>query len=251
MVDRNSFTETLRAVAEIMRTSPEPLSKDEILGYFNDMELGNEQKEMIFEYLLTPHDEEDEVPGKTTEQEEAEDKEKKEEDSPGALEMYVDEIGGIEDVDEDELLNLYDRLLEGDEKVIDDIINANLKVVAAMAADQDYERVDVAPEDLIQEGNIGMLLRLKELCGMGSGCEYDVGEEIEEAALEAMKNYISEFCSEEDRGKAVAGKINVITEAQKYLAEHNGHAPTTSELAAYTMLSEQEVSDILALNKKQ
>ena len=247
MVDRNSFTETLRAVSEIIRTSPEPLSKDEILSYFKDMELGQEQKDMIFEYLLAPHDEE---PQENSETEEPEKEEPKEDEGPRALELYVDELGGIEDIDDEKLSELYEKLLEGDESVMEDIIKANLKMVAGLAADQDYENVDVAPEDLIQEGNIGMLLRLRELCGMGSGCEYDIDDEIAEAALEAMKSYISEFCGEEDREKAVAGKINVVTEAQKYLTEHNGHAPTTAELAEYTMLSEEEVCDILALKKK-
>ncbi len=58
MLDRNSFMETLRGVAEIVRTSAEPLTREEILGYFNDMELSAEQKEMVFEYLSTPHEEE-------------------------------------------------------------------------------------------------------------------------------------------------------------------------------------------------
>ena len=38
MLDRNTFMETLRSVAEIRRTSTDPLSKDEILKYFEGME---------------------------------------------------------------------------------------------------------------------------------------------------------------------------------------------------------------------
>ena len=32
MVDQNTFTETIREVAEIIRTSAEPMSREEILG---------------------------------------------------------------------------------------------------------------------------------------------------------------------------------------------------------------------------
>ena len=39
MLDRNTFMETLRAVAEVCRTSTDPLSKEEILNYFEGMEL--------------------------------------------------------------------------------------------------------------------------------------------------------------------------------------------------------------------
>ena len=45
MLDRNSFMETLRSVAEIRRTSTEPLSKEEVLKYFEGMELTEEQYE--------------------------------------------------------------------------------------------------------------------------------------------------------------------------------------------------------------
>ena len=56
MVDQNTFTETIREVAEIIRTSAEPMSREEILGYFKDMELNTEQENMVLEFLLTPHD---------------------------------------------------------------------------------------------------------------------------------------------------------------------------------------------------
>ena len=58
MLDRNIFMEILRDVSEIIRTSAEPMSKEEILSYFKDMELTKEQEEMVFTYLLTPHEEE-------------------------------------------------------------------------------------------------------------------------------------------------------------------------------------------------
>ena len=37
MIDKNIFTETLHEVAEIARTSDQPLSKEEIRKYFSDM----------------------------------------------------------------------------------------------------------------------------------------------------------------------------------------------------------------------
>lgn len=60
MVDQNTFTETIREVAEIIRTSAEPMSREEILGYFKDMELNTEQENMVLEFLLTPHEEPEE-----------------------------------------------------------------------------------------------------------------------------------------------------------------------------------------------
>ena len=58
MLDRNVFMETLRDVAEIVRTAAEPLEREEILSYFKDMNLTKEQEDMVFTYLSTPHEDE-------------------------------------------------------------------------------------------------------------------------------------------------------------------------------------------------
>ena len=58
MTDQNTFMETVRSVAEIIRTSGEPLSEEEILAYFEDMELDDNQKSLVLEYLKNPQSEE-------------------------------------------------------------------------------------------------------------------------------------------------------------------------------------------------
>ena len=51
MLDQQAFVETLQSVAEIMRTAETPMTKEEILGYFKDMELSDAQKNMVMDYL--------------------------------------------------------------------------------------------------------------------------------------------------------------------------------------------------------
>ena len=57
MLDQNTFTETVREVSEIIRTSATPLTREEILSYFKDMDLNEQQQETVFSYLITPHEE--------------------------------------------------------------------------------------------------------------------------------------------------------------------------------------------------
>ena len=47
MVDQNTFTETIRAVQDIIRTSAEPMTREEILSYFKDMDLNKAQMERL------------------------------------------------------------------------------------------------------------------------------------------------------------------------------------------------------------
>ena len=65
MKDRNLFMETLREVKEIVRTSERPLTRDEIMVYFKDIKLSDEQEKMIIEYLYT----EEEAPAAVQEEE--------------------------------------------------------------------------------------------------------------------------------------------------------------------------------------
>ena len=98
-------------------------------------------------------------------------------------------------------------------------------------------------EDVIQEGNMGVFLKVTELCG--SGYEGDVEASITKAADEAMRNYISEMTGEEDVEEAIAGKANLIAEAQKYLTKINGKEPTPEELSEYTHIEREELDDIM------
>ena len=52
MLDQNTFTETIRAVQDIIRTSAEPMTREEILSYFKDMDLNAQQEEMVLELSL-------------------------------------------------------------------------------------------------------------------------------------------------------------------------------------------------------
>ena len=51
MLDQQAFMETLQSVAEIMRTAETPMTEEEILSYFKDMELSDAQKNMVMDYL--------------------------------------------------------------------------------------------------------------------------------------------------------------------------------------------------------
>ena len=85
MLDQNTFTETIRAVQDIIRTSAEPMTREEILSYFKDMDLNAQQEEMVLEFLSTPHDdpqpEENEPETKEAEYEETAEKEETKESS--------------------------------------------------------------------------------------------------------------------------------------------------------------------------
>lgn len=273
MLDQSVFTETIHEVAEIIRTSATPLSKEEILGYFKEMELNEQQENMVLEFLLTPHEEEDaeEEEAEETEAEEAQetaewqdttdasvfmqsDSDKKEAETKEAdclpeskmFQMYLEEISSLPVYSETKIEEMYQKLLAGDESVIHTISDSWMIKVLELA-----KKLAVSSEgfeDVIQEGNMALFLKLTELCG--SQEKTDVEAELQNAVEEAMKSSILAEEGEDEDEKAMVGKLALVNEAKKYLTDEKGREATLSELAEYTQLTEEELSDILLLIQK-
>ena len=254
MLDQSVFTETIHEVAEIIRTSATPLSKEEILGYFKEMELNEQQENMVLEFLLTPHEEEeaeeepDEAEGgeqDTADWQETSDASALAQNDSGEKEEKNGKTDILPD-SEKKQEEMYQKLLAGDESVIHTITNSWMVKVLEIA--KKLAVTSEGFEDVIQEGNMALFLKLTELCGCGE--KTDVEAELQSAVEEAMKSSILAEEGEDEDEKAMVGKLALVNEAKKYLAEENGREATLQELAAYTQLTEEELSDILLLIQK-
>ena len=72
-----------------------------------------------------------------------------------ALNRYLDEIGKEELLSNDEERQLAERIAKGDERALAKLVEANLKFVVSIA--RQYKGKGVAMEDLVSEGNIGLM----------------------------------------------------------------------------------------------
>ena len=260
MLDQSTFTETVREVAEIIRTSATPPSKEEILRYFKDMELNEQQENMVLEFLLTPHEEEETEEEsdqeetdweETSSEEEQSDKkegnEKEESNLPDSkvFRMYVEELESLPVYSESRLEEMYEKLLAGDEAVIVPLSERWMRQVLEIA--KNLAVTSEGFEDVVQEGNMALFLRLTELCGAGEG---EVAASLTEAVEAAMKASLVELEGEDEEEKAVVGKVALVNEAKKYLATEQGREATVKELSDYTSLPEEELTDLLLLIEK-
>ena len=185
MLDRNTFMETLCSVAEIGRTSAEPLSKEEILKYFEGMELTEEQTEMVYQYLQLSPEEQTAEP--ETEEEPQQIVEEPEEENL-CFKAYMEELAQIEEMSEEEMQTAYQKLLEGDASVIAPISESWLRSIAELAIP--YAAQGANLQDVIQEGNMGLLIKLSELAGAGNVAGIDAI--LEGAVTAAMMAYTEE-----------------------------------------------------------
>ncbi len=287
MIDKNLFLETLHEVAEIAATSGEKIKPEEVHKYFEGMELSEEQEKMVYEYLNLPpeakqasqaeeEEAEAEEPEIVTEEvysttnspsgiqirpDHVAEDEKEEEDEdeipqPKDVEklsdsayykMYLDEVRGRGEADEEKMRELYTAILQGKQNVVNDIVDGWLMRVIHMAGM--YEDVPVNMEDLIQEGNMALWMALGALPELDSASEVDAY--LEKQVIAGFEAYIREITGDTDQVQAVLGKAALLHEARKYLAKENSEDPSIRQLSEYTHISPEEIQDILALQKEK
>lgn len=271
MVDKITFMETLHSVQEIAKASPVPMTKEEIRGYFQDMDLSEEQQEMIYQFLRTPQEETEEqtedkengtdarTEGKSQTKSGTGTSKAKKAQNPH-FQMYLREISAVPTLTKEQQNVLYQRLLEGEKTVTEEISHQWLKKIIRIA--DEYVTPRVFLEDLVQEGNIGLLMGLGQL--LGKAAEYGIGDtgclkqaqqkqlekQLEEFVREGMEQYRRDLEGEADSENTILAKVSLIHEARKALAEENGTDPTVQELCDYTRISPEEIADILELHEK-
>lgn len=289
MVDRNTFMETLHSVQEIARVSDNTMDRETALSYFKDMELSPEQEEMVYQFLLLPPEEASAEPEESEAPEEnwnsakseatedawnsakseapedawnqAETGQKDAETSKADdtvqqeqthFQMYLDEVEEIAELEAVTEAKLYQSLLWGDDSVIGALSTQWLKRVIAIA--EDYRDKGFLMDDLVQEGNIGLLMELHQMVGMQKEADTidlaEISRQLRDAVKNAIELYLGEESGEEQQGETILAKVSLVHEAQKLLTEEQGEQPSLRQLAEYTRIPEEEISDILSFIRK-
>lgn len=258
MLDKIAFMETLHSVQEVARTSLTPLSKEEIQTYFKDMELTKEQEEMVYQYLLHPQEEmvsdseDEEESGNEKESENGAEADYETEENSEAqravsarFQMYLDEIGDIPVLNDEQEKTLYDRLAQGEEQAIAELSAGWLKKVVEIASA--YETDSLLLDDMVQEGNIGLLMGLQSLLGKKKANPKQI---LEQFVKEAIEHYMEEESGEGEQENSILAKVSLVHEAKETLAKELGSEPSIRQLAEYTRVSEEEIADILSIAKE-
>ncbi len=270
MEDKNKFQEMLKDVLEVARVQGNELGMNEIKELFGGMGLNESQYEHIFAYLAANHIKVkgyvntkafDEYKEAVQESEKAEEssQEKAEEFSNGDhsqsseaavkqtgedsqyLKMYLEDISAVKRADEAEYEALFMSIREKKEEVKERFIEANLHKVVEMA--KNYQNRGVTLEDLIQEGNIGLL------CGVEALYSETVLESeisfLEGFIKNALEQAIYENTESSSFEQDMIDKISYIKRASEELTEELGREGNLHELARYVKMSEEELIDII------
>ena len=101
------------------------------------------------------------------------------------------------------------------------------------------------PEDLILEGNVGLLLAVDQIEEQESLAAYQV--KLMNSVNQYMQDVIQEQKDLKDLGNGIVSKVNHLSEAIRNLEEELEHKVSVEELSAYLEMSVEEIRDILRM----
>ena len=154
--------------------------------------------------------------------------------------MYLEEIRAIEEISEWELPGLLTAVKLGNRAARNRLAEGHLGRVVELA--KEYAGKGVHMADLVQEGNMALLMAMEDFEGG------DFGVYITREICSAMDAALAEQTGERDTGSYLAAQANAIMEATEELVKELGREATLSEVAQRMNLSEDMTRDIMKIS---
>ena len=239
MENKIVFREMLTEIKHAADAAGNVISKEEIREILGNLPLEEEHFQLIYGYLaeqnITVVDFKEEV------------EELPEEEDRRSLSIYLDELADLEKEvfeDEHELLKL---AAAGDAGARNRLVEGYLPGICEMASD--YDGDEIPAEDLIQEGNLGLLMALESLQEFDSpaACRAHILNRINQAMEQAIKD----SRDERKMGEGIVSRVNHLNEAVQNLEQDLEHKVSAEELSAYLEMPLEEIRDILRMSGDQ
>ena len=238
MENRAEFLNKLNELVKVAKEKGNTIEIDEVKAFFEEGVLTEEQFELVFDYLLA---QKVVVKGyfKMPEEEVKETVTYSEEEKI-YLEEYCNDLKAFKNAKEGEREELFAKLLQGDLTVKNRLTEIYLKEVVEVAKEMYTEEIFLG--DLIQEGNVGLILGLDMLTDLESAHQVILGQ-----VRQSMQMLIEESTELSQRDKKMVEKVTMLDEGIKTLTEELGRKVTIDELAVHMGMTEEEIEDVLRL----
>ena len=229
------------------------LTSDEIAAALERVELTREQSEDFYSHLAERSI--DLVEGEQHEQSPQEQPALVEDDGKGApkldlsvepsldsLGLFMREVGRVPLLTADQEVTLAKRVERGDMTAKTQMIEANLRLVVAIAKPHFGRGLSFL--DLIQEGSLGLIRAVEKF-------DYRRGFKLSTYATWWIKQAVQRAVADQARTIRIPvhmfERLNKVTQTQRQLVQRLGREPRPDEIAAELELTSEEVRQILRM----
>ena len=237
MEARAEFLKKLNGLVAVAKDQGDQITIDEVRTYFTDAALTEEQLELVFDYLLA---QKVVVKGYIKMTEAVEEKITYTEEEEAYLKEYLNDLEAFREEKAGEKESLFAKLIGGDASAKNRLTELYLKEVVEIAKEMYHPEIFLG--DIIQEGNVGLILGLDMLADVATAHETIVNQ-----VKQCIQMLIEEHTEVKSRDNKMVEKVTMLDESIKVLTEELGRKVTIDELAVYMGMTEEEIDDILRL----
>ena len=156
--------------------------------------------------------------------------------------MYLREIGAVDLLTAEEEVSLAQRIEQGDELARQQLSEANLRLVVAVA--KCYTGRGLPLPDLIQEGNLGLMRAVEKF-------DYRKGNRFSTYATWWIRQSISRAIADQSRTIRIpvhmVEYVNRLLRTSRQMMQELGRDPTAAELGARLGINEKRVHEVLCM----
>lgn len=233
MSDRLEFRGKLQGILELAESQEKKITLEEVETYFEDEQLSQEQIDLVCDYLLSQKvavSGYEKVGGILSGSKQVEPQEEQcpilTEEEQRYVESYLEELGEMKAESEEEARLLY-----------------YFPKVAELAVKITEPQVFLG--DVIQEGNVSLMLALKE---SSSRNDREIEEqEVMDQVRAGMLALVEEQTEVKRQDKKMVEQVSELDETIQSMSEEMGRKVAVDEVAEKLGISEAQIADILKL----
>ena len=251
-MDEQQFKKIMIQVRALAKSQGETISREQVHNKFLPLNVSEGQFLLIYKYLdeenVTLFDTEEERLKASGHGEGGSDSK---EDTPhlsieddDCLKIYIDELNSLKIPEKEERQSIIEDILKDRESAVSRLPEMYLKEVIDVA--RLYAGQGVALEDLIGEGNIGVLTG----AGMLDCCEsaQEVDEFMIRMIMDSMESMIMEKFSDDEVDLKVVDRVNELNDRARELAEEMERLVTVEELVRELAQDEEYIRETIRLS---
>jgi len=159
---------------------------------------------------------------------------------PDILKLYMKEACKTPLLNYQQEVELAKKILEGDQRAREKLIKANLRLVVSIA--KAYSNRGMPLEDLIQEGNIGLMKAIEKY-------EYQRGYKFSTYATWWIRQAVTRSIADKNRlirlPVHMVETYNKVSKAISLFVMEFGRSPTHEEIANCSNISIEKVNDVI------
>lgn len=251
MDKKTEFNKVLTELVSFATSKGNKITIEDVKSHFKGLIDDASQYQLIYDYLavnkieidgLEPSEENffgSEYSDSDISAQVARDENKESKEELEFIKMYMSDMNSITPVNMQEQNMLIEKLSAGDTSCVERLVESKLQTVADFS--QKYRGKGVSFGDLIQDGNLELMIAISEY----QVTDGDFNQYIDKRIENAIINTINTEINSDRVGQHLADKLNQLDNTTKELNKKLGRVPELSELAEAMGISEDETSLLL------